>query len=215
MATKIQLRRDSAANWASVNPTLAEGELGIELDTGTFKFGDGSTAWNDLPYIGGSSGLNWVDNSDNIIVGTLPSGFGSLDDPSIAEFVTAGGSPDDSGNGAVVFGRMNIQIGSDTGIDDGGRYLATYTPNPGSIGSFSDFLGMGYTLQASSGDRYAVAMITDPFNFGYAHFLVMNEADASPFGDDPPGLLRPDWPFTFAEGDTLWSGTFTYSQALD
>lgn len=50
MATKIQLRRDTAANWATVNPTLAAGELGIEADTGKVKFGVGSAAWAALPY---------------------------------------------------------------------------------------------------------------------------------------------------------------------
>ena len=30
----IQLRSDTAANWASVNPTLAVGETGFETDTG-------------------------------------------------------------------------------------------------------------------------------------------------------------------------------------
>ena len=42
--TKIQFRRDTAANWTSVNPTLASGEMGIETDTNKFKLGDGSTA---------------------------------------------------------------------------------------------------------------------------------------------------------------------------
>lgn len=51
----IQPRRGDAATWTSQNPTLAEGELGLELDTGKFKWGDGSTAWNDLAYIGGGS----------------------------------------------------------------------------------------------------------------------------------------------------------------
>jgi hypothetical protein len=51
--TRIQLRRDTAANWTSVNPTLAAGEIGIESDTRKFKFGNGSTAWNSLPYGGG------------------------------------------------------------------------------------------------------------------------------------------------------------------
>jgi hypothetical protein len=57
MATKIQLRRDTAANWTTNNPTLALGEMGIETDTRKFKFGDGTTAWNTLPYASsGSSG---------------------------------------------------------------------------------------------------------------------------------------------------------------
>lgn len=48
MSTKIQVRRDIAANWASTNPILSAGEPGLETDTGIVKYGDGSTFWNDL-----------------------------------------------------------------------------------------------------------------------------------------------------------------------
>ena len=50
MANRIQLRRGSATQWSNANPTLAQGELGIELDTGRIKIGDGVTAWNSLRY---------------------------------------------------------------------------------------------------------------------------------------------------------------------
>jgi hypothetical protein len=50
MATQIQLRRDTAANWTSTNPTMAQGEAGYETDTGKLKVGDGTTAWNSLVY---------------------------------------------------------------------------------------------------------------------------------------------------------------------
>ncbi|QBQ74980.1 structural protein [Cyanophage S-RIM4] len=50
MANRIQLRRGGAQEWANANPTLAQGELGIELDTGRFKIGDGVTPWNSLRY---------------------------------------------------------------------------------------------------------------------------------------------------------------------
>jgi len=49
---RLQLRRDTAANWTSANPTLAEGEIGIETDTEQFKIGNGSDAWDDLIYAG-------------------------------------------------------------------------------------------------------------------------------------------------------------------
>ena len=52
MAIQIQLRRDTAANWTSANPTLAIGEMGLETDTKRFKIGDGTTAWNSLAYGG-------------------------------------------------------------------------------------------------------------------------------------------------------------------
>lgn len=48
--TKIIQRHDTAANWTSVNPTLSQGEFGVEDDTGKFKIGDGQTAWNSLSY---------------------------------------------------------------------------------------------------------------------------------------------------------------------
>ena len=51
MADIIQIRRDTAANWTSANPTLAQGELGVETDTDKIKIGDGSTAWTSLSYI--------------------------------------------------------------------------------------------------------------------------------------------------------------------
>jgi len=50
MAVRFQLRRDTAANWTSVNPILALGEPGVETDTLKVKVGDGVTAWNSLAY---------------------------------------------------------------------------------------------------------------------------------------------------------------------
>ena len=49
---QLQFRRDTSINWANVNPSLASGEMGIELDTRKFKIGDGTLHWNDLPYGG-------------------------------------------------------------------------------------------------------------------------------------------------------------------
>ena len=56
MATQVQFRRGNAAAWTAANPTLAEGELGLELDTGKFKLGNGTTAWNALSYSSGPTG---------------------------------------------------------------------------------------------------------------------------------------------------------------
>jgi len=48
MAVRIQLRRDTAANWTSNNPTLREGEIGIETDTLKMKVGNGSSTWTQI-----------------------------------------------------------------------------------------------------------------------------------------------------------------------
>jgi hypothetical protein len=94
MAVRIQLRRDTAANWVANNPTLRAGEVGIETDTLKIKIGPipvtgSATAWNDiLTYanvvpsdfdtiingyveatdIGASGGVVGLDNSKNAIV---------------------------------------------------------------------------------------------------------------------------------------------------
>jgi hypothetical protein len=54
MADIIQTRRDTAANWTSVDPILASGEMGYETDTGKVKYGDGSTVWSGLSYFAGA-----------------------------------------------------------------------------------------------------------------------------------------------------------------
>jgi hypothetical protein len=48
MATRVKIRRDTAANWASNNPVLHSGEFGYTTDTKVIKIGDGTTAWNAL-----------------------------------------------------------------------------------------------------------------------------------------------------------------------
>tara|TARA_R110000824_G_scaffold158542_1_gene332530 strand:+ start:9362 stop:10867 length:1506 start_codon:yes stop_codon:yes gene_type:complete len=64
MADIIQIRRDTAANWTSANPTLAQGELGAETDTSKVKIGDGSTAWSSLGYLINTNG--YLQDSNNL-----------------------------------------------------------------------------------------------------------------------------------------------------
>ena len=52
VVTQIQVRRGTASQWTSANPTLASGEWGFESDTGKVKIGNGSTVWNSLGYTG-------------------------------------------------------------------------------------------------------------------------------------------------------------------
>jgi len=73
MADQIQLRRDTAANWTSANPTLASGEFGLETDTDQFKVGDGTTAWSSLGY-GGIQGPQGIQGIQGIQGETGPTG---------------------------------------------------------------------------------------------------------------------------------------------
>lgn len=80
MAYILQHRRDTLANWDSVNPVLADAEIGYILDlddqgkqkSSLYKIGDGRTAWKDLPLFGfGGNVHDDFDGSDLNI--TVPS----------------------------------------------------------------------------------------------------------------------------------------------
>ena len=58
MATRMQQRRGTAAQWTAANPTLAAGEIGFETDTSKFKMGNGSSAWTALTYFANATELN-------------------------------------------------------------------------------------------------------------------------------------------------------------
>jgi hypothetical protein len=50
MATRMQQRKGTAAQWAAADPILNAGEIGWESDTNKFKIGDGINHWDDLTY---------------------------------------------------------------------------------------------------------------------------------------------------------------------
>jgi hypothetical protein len=57
MSVKIQVKRTTKQAWITANPTLDAGELGYETDTGNFKIGNGTSAWNSLSYAAYDSAL--------------------------------------------------------------------------------------------------------------------------------------------------------------
>jgi hypothetical protein len=83
--TVIKLRRDTAANWTSGNPTLAAGEIAFETDTNKIKVGDGSTAWTSLDYASGDVAAADVtyDNSAAELAATTVKG--ALDELSLSK----------------------------------------------------------------------------------------------------------------------------------
>jgi hypothetical protein len=57
MATRMQQRRGTAAQWTAANPILAAGEIGFETDNNRFKIGNGATAWTALDYFANNAAL--------------------------------------------------------------------------------------------------------------------------------------------------------------
>lgn len=137
MSTLIALkrRRDSKADWSSQNTVLKEGQLGFEIGTGEFgtpriKFGDGSTAWNDLPYINRKNNLTATtdpttanDDSENYSVGSLWANVNSPSAPKyflLTELASGATWVQIGGTGAGGGENLNetLVIGNTTGGED-------------------------------------------------------------------------------------------------
>lgn len=66
--TRIKNRIDSAENWTSNNPTLLDGEIGFESDTGRYKIGNGESDWNNLEYKNEENIKRLIQENKNIFV---------------------------------------------------------------------------------------------------------------------------------------------------
>jgi len=84
MATRMQQRRGTAAQWTGANPILAAGEIGFESDTSKFKIGDGVNHWDDLIYYASAEELSSIIDGAPDLLNTLNELAAALgDDPQV------------------------------------------------------------------------------------------------------------------------------------
>ena len=95
MASRIQVRGGTAAQWTSANPILAHRELAAETDTFKMKFGDGVTPWTGLPYA-----FSFIDVGD-----ADETNRGMVEAATLAEIVAL---TDIGGTGAMLFVRPSL-----------------------------------------------------------------------------------------------------------
>jgi len=112
VVTAIQIRRGTASQWTSTNPTLASGEFGYETDTGKIKIGDGSTAWNSEPYIGAGT-VSSITAGTGLSGGTITStGTIAIDTATTADLTTAQTFTNKTLTAPVINLALNAQTGT-------------------------------------------------------------------------------------------------------
>jgi hypothetical protein len=74
--TTFKLRRGTAEEWSKINPILAAGEPGFEIDTFGLKIGDGESRYSDLPYMSG-------DDNSSVINKPTKADFPEVGDPNV------------------------------------------------------------------------------------------------------------------------------------
>jgi hypothetical protein len=115
VVTQIQIRRGTASQWTSTNPTLASGEQGYETDTGKMKIGNGSTAWNSLSYaITGANGtVTSITAGTGLTGGTITgSGTVAIDTSVTADLSTAQTLTNKTLTAPVINLALNAQTGT-------------------------------------------------------------------------------------------------------
>lgn len=207
MASIIQIRRDTATNWTSANPTLAQGELGLETDTLKVKAGDGSTAWNSASYLIDTGGYAAYSDATANFTGNLQK--------SGSPVVTAAYTGDVDVTGELIVDSYNETYAAVTSSSN-----AT-TVNCEAGNAFSHTLTENTTFTFSNPPASGTA-----FSFSLE---IIQDGSASGFTVTWPGAV--DWPaataptltaaasakdvfvFYTRDGGTTWYG-FTAGQAL-
>jgi hypothetical protein len=148
VVTQIQVRRGTAAQWTSTNPTLAAGEFGFETDTNKLKCGNGATAWNSLAYINNDGDITGV------TAGTGLSGGGtsgtvtvSIDTSVTADLTTA----QTLTNKTLTDPKINLAFNADSGSS----YTAVLSDN-GKVVTMSNGSGNTFSIPTNASVAFPI-----------------------------------------------------------
>jgi hypothetical protein len=158
MATRMQQRRGTAAQWTSTNsgngPVLNAGEIGFEIDNNRFKIGDGVNHWVDLPYFANNEAISdLIDGAPQLLdtLNELAAAIG--DDPAFFTTVATNLSNHQSDT-------TNIHGIADTSL------LATKAYADNAVSTAVDNLVAGAPALLNTLDELAAAMGDDPAYLG-------------------------------------------------
>lgn len=157
----MQQRRDTAANWTSNNPTLLNGEIGYETDTGYIKIGNGSSAWTSLGYVDGTKVSAYPLATVDIADGSITSA--KLDtNITIAGDLTVNGTTTTINSTTLSVDDKNIELGSvatptDVTADGGGITLKGSTDKTINWVDSTDSWTFSEHVDLASGKEFKIA----------------------------------------------------------
>jgi hypothetical protein len=157
MATRMQQRRGTAAQWISTNsgngPVLNPGEIGFESDTNKFKIGDGVNHWLNLDYFADinstvnpafGSSITFEGATDNAFETTL-----AVTDPTADRTITL---PNATGTVVLADGSGNVTVSGDLTVSG-----TTTTINSTTINATT-----GIVFEGATADAYETTLtVTD------------------------------------------------------
>jgi len=158
MATRMQQRRGTAAQWISTNsgngPVLNSGEIGFESDTNKFKIGDGVNHWINLDYFADTnSTVNPAFGSSITFEGATDNAFETtlvVTDPTADRTITL---PNATGTIVLADGSGNVTVSGDLTVSG-----TTTTINSTTINATT-----GIVFEGATADAFETTLtVTDP-----------------------------------------------------
>jgi hypothetical protein len=148
VVTQIQVRRGTASQWTSSNPTLSAGEFGFETDTNKLKCGNGATAWNSLAYINNDGDITGVTAGTGISGGgTSGTVTVSIDTSVTADLTTA----QTLTNKTLTDPKINLAFNADSGSS----YTAVLTDN-GKVVTMSNGSGNTFRIPTNASVAFPI-----------------------------------------------------------
>jgi hypothetical protein len=150
VVTQIQIRRGTAAQWTSANPTLAAGEFGYETDTGKAKIGNGSSAWIILGYAltGAAGTVTSITAGTGLSGGTITTtGTIAIDTATTADLTTA----QTLTNKTLTDPKINLALNAQTGT----TYTFVLTDN-GKLVTASNAAAQTYSIPTNASVAYPI-----------------------------------------------------------
>ena len=194
MATRMQQRRGTAAQWTAANPVLAAGEIGFETDTNKFKMGNGSSAWSALQYFANAAELAAIIDGAPELLNTLNELAASLgDDPAFFTTVATNLSNHESdtisvhgiANTTVLVTTSDLSTSSTTAQTNAQTFatgaIATHAADTSDVHGIADTTALALTadLTAHNNDTTDVHGITNTQNLVYTADLTSHASDTT------------------------------------
>jgi hypothetical protein len=130
MAVRMQQRRATAEQWLLADPVLAEGEIGLETDTSSFKIGDGVNNWLDLDYFETSAALaGTIDDYIPLTQKEAALGVATLDETGNVPLSQLGNAPDPDLSSYATTQYVDDEIAAIPAPDFTGYATETYVNN--------------------------------------------------------------------------------------
>lgn len=121
---RIQLRNDTATNWAKSTVVLLAGEFAVENDTGLFKIGNGTDIFSALPYANNAAEVAQEFNALKDKIGEIP------DDKTIIAMIQEASYDDAAIQAGIAANKEAIDTLNGDGEGSVKKTIADATVNP-------------------------------------------------------------------------------------